>query len=465
MSDEPACSASFMKDWPTNARRAGILLHPTSLPGGTLADVTRWLDFLQASGCMVWQMLPLGVPLGGLSPYQCASAFAVNPALFPNGRADMRRFTRWRRAQQHWLEDYARFIVIKQLHHGASWVDWPDALRQRQPDTLLAFDRLHEADLLAVMTEQYRVYAHWQGIRRDAAERGIALFGDMPIFVAHDSADVWAHPEQFLLDEAGLPTVVTGVPPDYFSETGQRWGNPHYNWAVMHAQGFDWWLDRLRYHFEWFDLVRIDHFRGLAAAWTIPAAEATAVNGYWQAVPGADLLQKIKLEMGHIPLVAEDLGIITADVTALRNAYDLPGMAVLQFAFDAHADNPHKPDNVGPETVYYTGTHDNDTTLGWFTQLPEPVQQQVQQQLNAQNAQQVLDAMCSTVLNSRATLAILPMQDILRLGSEARMNTPGTTTGNWAWQFEWNRLSHDLAPRLLTQLQKAHRCETQPLPV
>jgi 4-alpha-glucanotransferase len=465
MSDEPACSASFMKDLPPDARRAGILLHPTSLPGGTLAEVTRWLDFLQASGCSVWQMLPLGVPLSGLSPYQCASAFAVNPALFPGARADMRRFPRWRHAQQHWLEDYARFIVIKQLHHGASWVDWPDALRKRQPDTLLAFDRLHEAGLLAVMTEQYRVYAHWQGIRRAAAERGIALFGDMPIFVAHDSADVWAQPEQFLLDEAGLPTVVTGVPPDYFSATGQRWGNPHYNWTVMRDQGFGWWLDRLRYHFEWFDLVRIDHFRGLAAAWMIPAAEATAANGYWQAVPGADLLQKIQLEMGHIPLVAEDLGVITPDVTALRRDFHLPGMAVLQFAFDAHADNPHKPENVGPETVYYTGTHDNDTTLGWFTQLPEAVQQQVQRQLNAQDAQQVLDAMCGTVLTSRASTAVLPMQDILRLGSEARMNTPGTPTGNWDWRFEWNMLCPDLAPRLLAQLQKAHRCETQPLPV
>lgn len=202
----------------------------------------------------------------------------------------------------------------------------------------------------------------------------------------------------------------------------------------MHAQGFDWWLDRLRYHFEWFDLIRIDHFRGLAAAWTIPASEETAVNGYWQAVPGDALLEKIQSQMGHIPLVAEDLGIITPDVTALRDAFDFPGMAVLQFAFDAHADNPHKPENVGTKTVYYTGTHDNDTTLGWFTHLPEPVQQQVQQQLNANGEQQVLDVMCSTVLNSRASMAVLPMQDILRLGSEARMNTPGTTTGNWAWR-------------------------------
>ena len=453
-----------MNVWPPSQRRAGILLHPTSLPSGTLADVVRWLDFLQASGCTVWQMLPLGVPLTGLSPYQCASAFAVNPALFPEARADMRRFSKWSRAQHHWLADYARFMVIKQLHNGASWVDWPEVLRRRDPTALAAFEQQHEVALTAVKTEQYRAYAQWQSIRRAASERGILLFGDMPIFVAHDSADVWAHPEQFLLDDAGMPTVVTGVPPDYFSATGQRWGNPHYNWTVMREQGFGWWLDRLHTHFEWFDLVRIDHFRGLAAAWTIPAADDTAINGSWQPVPGADLLQKIQDEMGEIPLVAEDLGVITDDVIALRRDFHLPGMAVLQFAFDAHADNPHKPENVEPETVYFTGTHDNDTTLGWYTSLSEEVRHQVRQQLNAADADQVLDAMCSTVLTSRAQMAVLPLQDVLRLGSEARMNTPGTISGNWNWRFDWNMLTPGLAPSLLEQLQKAHRCETNLLP-
>ncbi len=467
MSDDreaTANGATAMNGLLPSQRRAGILLHPTSLPSGTLKDAARWLDFLQASGCSVWQMLPLGVPLSGLSPYQCISAFAVNPVLFSDARADMRRFSKWCHTQNYWLEDYARFVVIKQLHHGASWVDWPEALRQRKPASLAAFDRLHETALLAVRAEQYRAYAHWQGIRRAAAERDILLFGDMPIFVAHDSADVWTHPEQFLLDDAGLPSVVTGVPPDYFSATGQRWGNPHYNWPVMREEGFGWWLDRLRYHFEWFDLVRLDHFRGLAAAWTIPAAATTAVNGYWQPVPGADLLQKIQHEMGEIPLVAEDLGVITPDVIALRGDFHLPGMAVLQFAFDAHADNPHKPENVGPETVYYTGTHDNDTTLGWYEHLPEAVQHQVRQQMNAADANQVLDAMCGSVLNSHAAMAVLPMQDILRLGSEARMNTPGTITGNWDWRFEWAMLSPDLAPGLRAQLHKAQRCETEPVP-
>lgn len=450
---------------PTAQRRAGILLHPTSLPSGTLADALPWLDFLQASGCTLWQMLPLGVPITGLSPYQCASAFAVNPLLFPKARGDMRSFARWRRAQQHWLEDYARFMVIKRLQNGASWVDWPASLRQRESQALAAFDRLHGDALMAVVTEQYHAYSHWQGLRQAAHARGIALFGDMPIFVAHDSADVWSHPEQFLLDEAGRPTVVTGVPPDYFSATGQRWGNPHYNWAVMRDEGFNWWLDRLRNHFEWFDLVRIDHFRGLAAAWAIPIADDTAVNGSWQLVPGAELLQKIQDEMGEVPLIAEDLGVITDDVIALRLDFHLPGMAVLQFAFDAHSDNPHKPENVGENIVYYTGTHDNDTTLGWYTSLAEEVRHQVRQQLNAGDADQVLDAMQHAVLTSRAVLAVLPMQDILRLGSEARMNTPGTLTGNWNWRFEWTMLAPDLAPRLLEQLQKAQRCEINPPPL
>ena len=303
---------------------------------------------------------------------------------------------------------------------------------------------------------------YWQGVRADAAVRGIQLFGDMPIFVAHDSADVWAHRELFLLDEDGQPTVVAGVPPDYFSETGQRWGNPHYNWAAMQADDFAWWRARLRTHFEWFDLVRIDHFRGLAAAWTIPANEPTAIHGHWVESPGAALLQSIANEQGALPLVAEDLGVITSDVTALRHQFQLPGMAVLQFAFDDHADNPHKPGNVHPDTVYYVGTHDNDTTLGWWRALPDHARHQVMQQLGVYDADAVPDAMMDTVLHSPAALAMLTMQDVLRLGSEARMNTPGTDNGNWIWRFEWDALPPDLASRLLERLQNAHRCEREP---
>lgn len=455
-----------------DTRRAGLLLHPTSLPSGTFADAGRWLDFLQAAGVGVWQMLPLGLPLAGLSPYQCASAFAVNPALFPDRRADMRRFAGWRRRQHHWLEDYARFMVIKQQQGGASWVDWPRALRDRQPQALAEFDAVHADALKATMVEQFRAAMCWQEIRAAAAARNIQLFGDMPIFVAHDSADVWARRDLFLLDDGGHPTVVAGVPPDYFSETGQRWGNPHYNWAAMQADGFAWWRARLAAHFEWFDLVRIDHFRGLAAAWAIPAHEPTAIHGEWIAAPGAALLQAISREIsadapGALPLVAEDLGIITPDVVALRHQFALPGMAVLQFAFDHHADNPHKPENVQPDTVYYTGTHDNDTTLGWWQALPEHARAQVMQQLGVNEAAPdtaIVDTMIDTVLHSRAALAMLPLQDVLHLDSAARMNTPGTDSGNWTWRFAWDALPPDLASRLLQQLQKAHRCETPPHP-
>jgi 4-alpha-glucanotransferase len=454
-----------------DTHRAGLLLHPTSLPSGTLADADRWLDFLQAAGFGVWQMLPLGIPLAGLSPYQCASAFAVNPALFPAAAVDLHGFADWCSQQAHWLEDFARFMIIKAEQGGASWTDWPVALRDRDAQTLAAFDLSHADKLNAVMVEQYRVALHWQRIRAQAAARGIQLFGDMPIFVAHDSADVWAQRALFLLDDAGHPTVVTGVPPDYFSATGQRWGNPHYNWAAMAADGFAWWRARLAAHFEWFDLVRIDHFRGLLAAWTIPAGEATAIHGEWVAAPGAALLQAISQEggadeRGELPLVAEDLGIITPEVTALRHQFGLPGMAVLQFAFDHHADNPHKPENVHPDTVYYTGTHDNDTTLGWWRALPDEARQQVMRQLDVHDPAAVPDAMIDTVLQSRAALAILPLQDVLRLGSEARMNTPGTGNGNgnWTWRFAWDALPSELASNLLEQLQKAHRCETKPKP-
>ena len=453
-----------------DTHRAGLLLHPTSLPSGTLADVERWLDFLKASGIGVWQMLPLGLPLGGLSPYQCASAFAINPALFPLGnetgpRADMRRFAGWRNRQRYWLIDFARFMVIKMEHGGIPWTDWPVALRDRDAQALAEFDAAYADVLKAVMVEQYRVAVHWEWIRALAVARGIQLFGDMPIFVAHDSADVWAQRELFLLDDNGQPTVVAGVPPDYFSETGQRWGNPHYNWAAMQADGFAWWRARLRAHFEWFDLVRIDHFRGLAAAWTIPASEPTAIHGEWVESPGAALLQAIASEMGDLPLVAEDLGVITPDVTELRHLFGLPGMAVLQFAFDQHSDNPHKPENVHPDTVYYTGTHDNDTTLGWWRTLPEHARHDVAQRLGVwEDDNAVLNAMIATVLQSRAALAILTMQDVLHLGSEARMNTPGTEHGNWGWRFEWDALPLDLASYLHEQLQKAHRCETLPPP-
>lgn len=447
-----------------DTHRAGLLLHPTSLPSGTLADAGRWLDFLHAAGVGVWQMLPLGIPLTGLSPYQCASAFAIDPGLFPEVPVALDGFAEWRTKQRHWLEDFARFMVIKAEQGGAPWTDWPVALRDRDAQALAAFDAAHADKLQAVRVAQYGAALHWQEIRAAAAARGVRLFGDMPIFVAHDSADVWARRDLFLLDATGHPVVVAGVPPDYFSETGQRWGNPHYDWLAMQADGFVWWRQRLAAHFEWFDLVRIDHFRGLVAAWEIPAGEPTAIHGEWVPAPGAALLQAIADDMGELPLVAEDLGIITAEVTTLRHRFKLPGMAVLQFAFDEHADNPHKPENVHPDTVYYTGTHDNDTTLGWWRALPDDARREVMRQLTVDDPDAVPDAMIDTVLASRAALAVLPLQDLLRLGSEARMNTPGTDNGNWTWRFRWEALPPDLAPRLRRKLQETHRCETPPAP-
>jgi 4-alpha-glucanotransferase len=445
-------------------RAAGILLHPTSLPSGMLdADAYRWVDFMSQAGSRVWQMLPLGVPLDGLSPYQCASAFAVNPALFPDGvvMAEAQDYAVWYKNQRHWVEDYALFMVLKQQSHGQGWHEWPEPLRSRDQQALLDVRAAHSRALQAIIHQQYRCYCQWQDLRRYAAMRGIHLFGDMPIFVAYDSADVWAHPERFLLDETGAPTFVTGVPPDYFSETGQRWGNPHYNWEQMQAEKFAWWKQRLQYHFEFFDLVRIDHFRGLAASWMIPASEETAMNGSWQAVPGDAMLASIQQTMGELPLVAEDLGVITPDVTALRDKYDLPGMSVLQFGFDHFEDNPHKPQNVRENTVYYTGTHDNDTLQGWFNSLGKKIQQHVMQVLGVSERQGVTDAMLDTILASKALLAIIPLQDLLHLGSEARMNVPGTVEGNWAWRFEWTAIPDTLALELHNKLQGHQRNERE----
>lgn len=449
-----------------SVRRAGVLLHPTSLPSGTLADAPRWLDFMQRAGLSVWQMLPLGLPLVGRSPYQCVSAFAVNPALFPVQPVDLAQQTAWCEQQRHWLDDYARFITLKTQHGGAPWTAWPAPLRDRDPQALADFDGAQADTLRAIRHEQYRAAAAWQLLRQQAAAQGITLFGDMPIFVAHDSADVWAHRDWFLLDASGQPTVVAGVPPDYFSATGQRWGNPHYNWEAMQADHFSWWRARLRTHFEWFDLVRIDHFRGLAAAWAIPASEPTAIQGEWLAAPGAALLQNILDEMGALRLVAEDLGIITPDVIALRQQFNLPGMAVLQFAFDEHADNPHKPDNVQAATVYYTGTHDNDTTLGWWRGLSSDIRLTVLSQLALPadaSELQVLDAMMSTVLNSRAELVILPLQDLLALGSDARMNTPGTEGDNWVWRFDWTMLTAEHAATWSRLIRLSARVAPRPL--
>jgi 4-alpha-glucanotransferase len=443
-------------------RQAGVLLHPTSLPSGRLDDdAYKWLDTLAEAGVGVWQMLPLGVPLADASPYQCASAFALNPALFPEHLGavgiDDPAFQTWYHAQRHWVENYAMFMVLKNLHNGAPWTAWSDDLRKRDVLALQAVKQQYQHQIDTYIQQQYQLYQQWQHLRHYAAELQIALFGDMPIFVAHDSADVWANPHCFLLDDAGQATLVAGVPPDYFSATGQRWGNPQYNWDYMRSSDFIWWRERLRYHFEFFDLVRIDHFRGLAASWMIPATSPTAMDGYWQNVPGDALLQCILEDMGSVPLVAEDLGVITPDVNALRTRFHLPGMSVLQFAFDSYEDNPHKPENVTQDRVYYTGTHDNDTLVGWFSSMDAETQATVLAMLKISDATQLVDTMVQTVFASAANLAIVPMQDLLRLDSQARMNTPGTTVGNWSWKFQWQDVPADLAPNLRLSLHNTQR--------
>jgi 4-alpha-glucanotransferase len=280
----------------------------------------------------------------------------------------------------------------------------------------------------------------------------------MPIFVAHDSADVWAHPGLFMLDKDGQPEWVAGVPPDYFSDTGQRWGNPQFNWQAMLETGFSWWMERLKHHFQWFDLVRIDHFRGLEAVWMIDAKCDTAVDGYWDQTPGDQLLQLLQDEMGMIPLVAEDLGIITPEVTRLRKKFKLPGMSVLQFAFDAFDDNPHKPANITTDRVVYSGTHDNNTTMGWFSSLQQNEQQFVREILGIDEDKDIVDALMESAMNSEAMLSMFPLQDILKLGEEARMNIPGDAGDHWRWKFSWDQITPDISEKLKEMTTHANRC-------
>lgn len=446
-------------------RRAGILLHPTSLPSGILnSDVERWLRLMMDTGFSVWQMLPLGEPQSGLSPYQCTSAFAFNPALLPDFPLLDERdsdFIAFCSKQQFWLDDYVLFKVLKRHFNDLSWVEWPQPWKFRDAETLQHARAQYPQQISELKWQQYQLHKRWYDIRKKASDMGILLFGDLPIFVAHDSVDVWAHPECFLLDASGHMTVVSGVPPDYFSATGQRWGNPHYDWDAMRKNNFAWWNLRVQHHLEQFDIVRIDHFRGLESAWVIDAACETAIDGHWQKMPGDELLSSIQASIyanrkNHdkpLPFVAEDLGIITPEVTALRKKFRLPGMSILQFGFDEFEDNPHKPKNIREDTVVYTGTHDNDTTKGWFNSLEEHVKNHVLQVLNlsvidaldadgssVDVADLVVEKMIDNAMHSRANICIIPLQDCLHLGSEARMNTPGTITGNWLWKLRWQQL-------------------------
>ena len=475
-----------------NKRRAGVLLHITSLPGnnkqGDLGqEAYNFVNFLHDSGVSVWQTLPLGVTHSDGSPYQCLSAHAGNPALididglFKLGwlkssdecedcqgtpafstsclvakafqgflergeQRDKDDFARFCQEKEFWLDDFTLFIALRDVFNQQCWNQWPRPYKERDPKALKEARHQLSSAIEEIKFEQYVFFRQWMALKAYANERGVLLFGDIPIFVSYDSSDVWANREVFKLDESGEMMVVAGVPPDYFSATGQRWGNPHYDWNYLKKSWFKWWVERMQTQHEQFDILRIDHFRGLEAAWEIPADEPTAINGQWVKAPGKALLKEIKAKLGAIPLVAEDLGIITDEVEELRDDFNLPGMKILQFAFGSGPDNPYLPDHYERNCVVYTGTHDNDTTVGWSRSISDHERNYAYDYLGNPSIS-LHCALLQAALGSVANLAVIPMQDILELGSEARMNTPGTTVGNWKWRFQWSQLSHERATR------------------
>ena len=468
---------------PLKERCAGLLLHPTSLPdsqsGGCLGKKAfDFIDFLRECGFAVWQTLPLGPTHDGRSPYQCMSVHAGNIDLIcidelvergwlkqdqrfsddalvqarkgfecSSNEGERGAFAAFRERHAVWLDDYALFRAIRQTQGEASWPEWDAALRDRDSDALQAFHNSHADACEQVCFEQFVFFSQWAALRDYAHQNGIALFGDIPIFVAHDSADVWVNRELFSLDANGRPEAVAGVPPDYFSATGQRWGNPLYRWDRIMADDFRWWLQRLHTQLEMFDILRLDHFRGFEKYWEIPASEDTAIHGRWVAAPGEALFARLQETYGELPLVAEDLGTITPEVEALRMRFDMPGMKILQFAFGGGADNPYLPHNHVRQSVVYTGTHDNDTTLGWYRQCDDAQRSAVDGYLG-HSSEPMPWPLIRAALASVANLAVVPMQDILELGSEHRMNTPGTSANNWIWQFDWGQVPADLAGRM-----------------
>ncbi len=541
-------------------RRAGVLLHPTSLPntvgnGDLGEEAYRFVDFLSDSGISLWQMLPLGAPHEDLSPYQCQSVHAANPLLIsldnlvkkswlvadsnPKSEREVQneierltqsgylepttddkkindlisarggecsqeniftqyRYGRLREARfgfeqgasskdkaefkefiidhAFWLEDYALFRALQtehvqnirkeclyvleeyhdnnavyhrlnELRAASNWCGWSPELRDRHPEALAKAKRRLKEEIAQHLFEQFVFFKQWLHLKDYAHQRGVYLFGDLPIFVAEDSVDVWTNPENFLLDDQKRPTIVTGVPPDYFSATGQRWGNPHYNWEYMQSHGFDWWLARLKSAKLMFDVVRIDHFRGFEASWAIQSHCETAIDGYWMKVPGHALFEAIQASGINLPLVAEDLGIITDEVVALRDRFSLPGMNILQFAFDSGNDNPYLLHNHCEQSLVYTGTHDNNTTLGWFYEAPEHVKQFMRDYLQKPDHEMPWSLM-EKAFTSVSKWAIVPMQDVMSLDGQHRMNVPGVEKGNWRWRFDWNQIPHGVVERL-----------------
>ncbi|MBK8232168.1 MAG: 4-alpha-glucanotransferase [Candidatus Eisenbacteria bacterium] len=497
---EPDPFREVRPESPLGRRSAGVLCHPTSLPGpyavGDLGPgARRFVDFLAEAGQRIWQVLPLGPPGFGMTPYQTLSAFAGSPSLispdllFEDGLLDRetleaarigpseretalwRAFERFREGagdhadfaafcdrESSWLDDFVLFAVAKGFRGGKPWLQWDRPLGMREP---WAVERLRQdrAEQIAYQTFlQWQFRRQWDALRRHARARGVALVGDAPIFVSLDSADVWSNPDIFLLDEERRPRSVAGVPPDYFSKDGQLWGNPLYDWDALRGRGFDWWVARLRTIFALCDAVRLDHFIGFYRAWAVPSGSKTARRGKWLLVPGEEMFARARAELGTLPVIAEDLGFLIDEVRELRDRLEFPGMKVLQFAFSGGNDNEHLPFRAPANSVVYTGTHDNDTTLGWWKRKPrrrgeaagiaherEHFQRYVGRPVRARDVHWEMIRLAHA---SAANTVIVPMQDLLGLGSRARMNTPGRRSGNWSWRFDAADLTPELAARV-----------------
>ena len=475
-------------------RASGILLHPTSLPGQhTTGDLGtegfEFVDLLVQAGQSYWQILPLNPPGYGNSPYSAYSAYAGNTSLISpaklaedgllqsgefscldlNGRSvalasafekfqaspesPLRsEFDYFLNSNSWWLDDFAIYCALKTAHKGKPWYEWPAQLKMREATAIDAIGSELAREILAEKFYQYIFFRQWLAVKRYANEKGIRIIGDIPIFVALDSVDVWCNRDMFKLEPDGSPTVVAGVPPDYFSKTGQRWGNPIYRWETMSSDDFGWWTARIAFNLETLDTVRLDHFIGFSRNWEIPAGEDTAENGRWVDVPGADLLSTLKRRLGDISLIAEDLGSMTPEVEALRDAFGLPGMRILQYGFGGDADNRDLPHNYISNTVAYTGTHDNNTTAGWYRAAPKNVRAHCRKYLGSNGRAMHWD-MIDVLLASVADTAIIPMQDVLGLGSEHRMNTPATTRGNWSWRLEDGAFTSEIAARLRERVE------------
>ena len=478
-------------------RKSGVLMHPSSLPGpggiGSFGEeARRFVDFLHKSGQSLWQILPLGPTAYGNSPYSCYSAFAGNPLLinletvvddgdllaqevkteFSGERVDYgavelykvgllkeaacRFFAEGSQKRKEefwqfcdttfWLHDFALFMALKEQFKGESWREWPDTVAKRAPEALASWSDKLGAAIGEQKYLQWQFARQWKKLKGYANVLGISIVGDLPIFVAYDSSDVWANPQLFHLDEKGLPIVVAGVPPDYFSKTGQLWGNPLYNWDRMAEAGYSWWVARLRNDLSLYDMVRIDHFRGFEAFWEVPMWEKTAINGRWVKGPGEALFHALRNALGNLPIIAEDLGVITGEVEALRDQFGFPGMKILQFAFGSGPDNPYLPHNHVRSCVAYTGTHDNDTTAGWLASMKVKEQKEVLAYFDRDKTD-IVWQMVKCALASVADYAIIPMQDLLELPSTGRMNIPGVAGGNWSWRCDSDALSAKLAAK------------------